>query len=46
MGTHTQLQLDMDGTVWQAQGPSDFQHQPGAMISVQLPEKHIWLLPI
>ena len=45
MGTHTQLQLDLDGTTWQAHGPSDFQGQPGTMIPVQLPEKNIWLLP-
>lgn len=45
MGTFTQLQLDLDGTVWQAHGPSDFRGEPGTMISVRLPEKHIWLLP-
>ena len=45
MGTFTQLQLDLNGTVWQAHGPSDFRGEPGTMISVRLPEKHIWLLP-
>lgn len=46
MGTFTQLQLDLDGTVWQAHGSSDFRGEPGTMISVRLPEKHIWLLPV
>ena len=45
MGTHTQLQLDLAGQPWRAQGPADYIAQPGDTISVHLPERRIWLLP-
>lgn len=46
MGTHTQVQLDVQGHKWLAHGPTDFQTQVGAMIPVALPKSHIWLLPV
>lgn len=45
MGTHTQLQLNVDGRTWRAEGPADFTAQPGDNLSVHLPDKRIWLLP-
>jgi ABC-type Fe3+/spermidine/putrescine transport system ATPase subunit len=45
MGTHTQVQLDVLGNTWQAQGPADFNAQAGDTISLQLPKSRIWLLP-
>lgn len=45
MGTHTQVQLEVQGLKWLAHGPTDFQTQIGATIPVALPKSHIWLLP-
>lgn len=45
MGTHTQVQFDVQGHKWLAQGPTDFQTQIGAIIPIALPKSHIWLLP-
>ncbi len=45
MGTHTQLELEVEGQPWRAQGPADYDVKPGDTISVQLPEKRIWVLP-
>jgi ABC-type Fe3+/spermidine/putrescine transport system ATPase subunit len=45
MGTHTQLQLDVDGREWQIQGPAGYKVQDGDVISIHLPADRIWLLP-
>jgi putative spermidine/putrescine transport system ATP-binding protein len=45
MGTYTQLQLDVAGRPWRAQGSADFSDQSGETISVHLPRQRIWLLP-
>lgn len=45
MGTYTQLQLDLNGRSWRAQGPADYAARPGDAVSIHLPERRIWLLP-
>jgi putative spermidine/putrescine transport system ATP-binding protein len=45
MGTHTQLQLGVDGRAWRAEGPADFTARPGDQLSIHLPDNCIWLLP-
>jgi ABC-type Fe3+/spermidine/putrescine transport system ATPase subunit len=45
MGTYTQLQIEIAGHTWRAQGPADYDIQPGETISIGLPEQRIWLLP-
>jgi len=44
MGTYTQVQLQVDGKIWQAHGPADLRLQPGEMIPVCLSPQRIWLL--
>jgi len=45
MGTHTQLQLDLGGEPWMAQGAANMLVTDGDSISVRLPEESIWVLP-
>ena len=44
MGTHTQVQLDVDGNRWQAQGAANVPVEAGATATVALPEESIWVL--
>ena len=45
MGTYSQVLLEVDGQAWQARGPADLRMVPGEPITVQLPRRHLWLLP-
>lgn len=45
MGTYKQVQLDVNGNIWLAHGPADYEVQVGDVITIQLPKSHIWLLP-
>ena len=45
MGTHTQIQLDVAGHTWLVHGPAEWHVNVGEMITLQLPQARIWLLP-
>lgn len=45
MGTHTQIQISVDGQRWLVHGPTDFKGKAGETIPIQLPKSRIWLLP-
>ena len=45
MGTYTQVQLDLAGSIWLAHGPADFEATVGDTIPIELPKPRIWVLP-
>jgi hypothetical protein len=45
MGTHTQLQLDLNGQKWHITAKANCKVRAGEVISIGLPKEHIWLLP-
>ena len=45
MGTHTQIQIDLDGQTWQIIGSANCELRSGEMIPLRLPKERIWLLP-
>lgn len=45
MGTHTQLQVNLNGQPWHITAKANCNVQAGEVISIGLPKEHIWLLP-
>ncbi|MGB0384851.1 MAG: ABC transporter ATP-binding protein [Ardenticatenaceae bacterium] len=45
MGTHTQIQIDLDGQTWHITASANSTIRAGEVIPIRLPKERIWLLP-
>jgi ABC-type Fe3+/spermidine/putrescine transport system ATPase subunit len=45
MGTHMQYLIEVDGSIWRANGPGDSALRAGDPVSLYLPPGRVWLLP-
>lgn len=45
MGTHTQLQIDLDGQTWHITASANCGVRAGEVIPIRLPKERIWLWP-